>query len=234
MLDGDSAIAHRECAYEVQALSGSKEVDMSNEMKKDQHPSAPILALFIGADLPWRDMWRVKRHINACEQCELQVSELRSAKAELRREAHSETLTAFEAIADWNVLEREMLGNIAVGVAAARCIDVRRGRTVLMKGAVITGLTALFVAGWITHIPREQTAHLAASIRQIIGWDRPAFAGTQLKTTPDGIAVRTQGATLTIMHPRSAVVLVSGPGSMSARYVDEDTGEVTINKVYAQ
>jgi hypothetical protein len=55
-----------------------------------------------------------------------------------------------------------------------------------------------------------------------------------LKNTPDGIAVRTQGATLTIMHPRSAVVLVSGPSSMSARYVDEDTGQVTITKVYAQ
>lgn len=208
---------------------------MNNDVEKDQHPSTPILALFISGDLPWRDMWRVRRHVNACEQCEQQVSEFRGAKAELRREAHSETLTGFEAIADWNVLEREMLGNIAVGVAAARCIDnVRRGRSLLIKGAAMAGLTALFVAGWITHIPREQTAHLVTSIRQIIGWDRPQFAGTQLKTTPDGIAVRTQGATLTIMHPRSAVVLVSGPGSVSARYVDEDTGQVTITKVYAQ
>ncbi|HEX4749411.1 MAG TPA: hypothetical protein VH302_07700 [Bryobacteraceae bacterium] len=199
------------------------------------HPSAPILALFSSGDLPWKTMWRLKRHVNRCEQCEQHGAEYRAAKAELRREAQSESLTAFEAIADWSVLEREMLGNIAVGVAAARCVDkVRRGRSWLIKASLATALTTLFVAGWITHIPREQTEHLAASLRQIIGLDRPVYLGTQLKNTPDGIAVRAQGATLTIMHPRSAVVLVSGPSSMSARYVDEDTGQVTITKVYAQ
>jgi hypothetical protein len=180
-------------------------------------------------------MWRLKRHINLCEECELQVVEFRAAKAELKREAQSETLTAFEAIADWATLEREMIGNIAVGVSAARCIDkVRRGRSMLIKATVVAGLTALFVGGWITHIPREQTAHLAASFRQIIGLDHPQLTGVQLKTTPDGIAVRTQGATLTIMHPPSAIVLVSGSSSMSARYIDEDSGQVTITKVYAQ
>ena len=208
---------------------------MSKLETTDLHPSAPILALFSSGDLPWKEKWRLKRHVNRCEACELQVAEYRAAKAELKREAQAETLTAFEAIADWGVLEREMLGNIGVGVAAARAIDkVRRGRSLLMKSAIIAGMSALFVAGWITHVPREQTVHLAASLRQIIGWDRPQISGTQLKTTPDGIVVRTQGATLTIMHPRSAVVVASGPWSMSARYVDEDSGQVTITKVYAQ
>jgi hypothetical protein len=208
---------------------------MNQDAKKDLHPSAPMLALYSGRDLPWKEMWRLKRHIHNCERCELQVAELRAAKTELRREAQSETLTAFEAIADWAALEREMIGNIAVGLAAARCIDnVRRGRSILIKATVLAGLTGLFVAGWITHIPREQTAHLTASMRQIIGWDHPAQTGTQLRTTPDGITVRTQGATLTIKHPPSAIVLVSGSSSMSARYVDEDSGQVTITKVYAQ
>jgi hypothetical protein len=208
---------------------------MIRDAQQSVHPSAPVLALFMSGDLPWKEMWRLRRHINRCEQCESQVAEYRAAKGELKREAESQTLTAFEAIADWSMLEREMLGNIAVGVAAARCVDrVRRGRSVLIKSAITAGLTILFVAGWITHIPREQTAHMVASLRQMIGWDRPQMTGTQLKTTPQGIAVRAQGATLTIMHPPSAVVLVSGPSSMSARYVDEDSGQVTITKVYAQ
>jgi hypothetical protein len=208
---------------------------MKNDAKENLHPGTPVLALFSSGDLSWTQMWRLRRHVNRCEQCEQQVAEFRAAKAELRREAQSETLTAFEAIADWAVLEREMLGNVAVGVAAARCVDnVRHGRSLLIKGAVFTGLTALFVAGWITHIPREQTAHLAASIRQIIGLERPQISGPQLRTTLDGISVRAQGATLTIMHPASAVVSLSGASSMSARYVDEETGEVTITKVYAQ
>lgn len=208
---------------------------MNGNGQEISHPSAPVLALFSSGDLPWRTMWRLKRHINRCDECEQHVAEYRAARLELRREAHSETLTAFEAIADWSVLEREMLGNIAVGVSAARCVDnVRRTHSWLIKGTVAAALTTLFVAGWITHIPREQSEHLAASLRQIIGLDRPVYIGSQLKNTPEGIAVRTQGATLTIMHPRSAVVLVSGPSSMSARYVDEDTGQVTITKVYGQ
>lgn len=206
-----------------------------NEPKARLHPGVATLALFSSGDLPWKDLWHLRRHIHHCEQCEQTVAEFRAAKEELRSEARTETLTAFEAIADWRVLEREMLGNIAVGVSAARCIEkVRRGRSFLIKGAVFTALITLFAAGWITHVPKEQTAHLAASIRQIIGLERPQITGTQLRTTPDGIAVRAQGATLTIMHPPSAVVSLSGPSSMSARYVDEETGQVTITKVYAQ
>jgi hypothetical protein len=208
---------------------------MSKELKKPLHPGPAALALFSCGDLPWRQMWRLRRHVRGCDQCERQVAEFRAAKSELKREAQTETLTGFEAITDWSVLEREMLGNIAVGVAAARCVDnVRRGRSFLIKATVLAGLTTLFVAGWITHIPKEETIHLAASLRQIIGLDRPPIIGTQLKTTPDGIAVRAQGATLTILHPPSAVISVSGPSAMSARYVDEDSGEVTITKVYAQ
>jgi hypothetical protein len=205
------------------------------EAKANVHPGVGTLALFSNCDLPWRDLWRVRRHVRRCETCEQAVTEFRAAKAELKREVQTETLTAFEAIADWAVLEREMLGNIAVGVSAARCIEkVRSGRSLLIKGTVFAALTTLFVAGWITHIPKEQTAHLAASIRQIIGLERPQILGIQLKTTPYGIAVRAQGATLTIMHPPSAVISVSGPSAMSARYVDEETGQVTITKVYAQ
>ncbi len=153
----------------------------------------------------------------------------------MRREAHSETLTGFEAVADWSRLEREMLGNIGVGVAAARCIDkVRRRRSLLTPSVLIAALTLLFVAGWVTHIPKEQTEHLAASLRQLVGLERPQITGTVLRATPDGVAVRAQGATLTIMHPPSAVLSLSGGSAVAARYIDEQSGQVTITKVYAQ
>ncbi len=199
------------------------------------HPALGTLALYSSGELPWSRRWRVGHHVARCADCEHQVALFRSAKAELRREANSETLTAFEAIADWNRMEREMLGNIAVGVAAARCIDnVRRGRVLLVRGAVVTGLIALFVAGWATHIPKEQTEHLAAALGRIVGLEHPQITGTVLRGTPDSVAVRAQGATLTILHPPSAVVSLSGTSAVAARYVDEETGEVTITKVYAQ
>ena len=202
---------------------------------RSTHPSLDTLALYSRGDLPLRARWRTRSHVAGCVDCEQQVFLFRSAAAELKREAKAETLTGFEAIADWTRLEGEMLGNIGVGVAAARCIDkVGRSRYLISRAALVMGLIALFVAGWVTHIPREQTEHLGASLRRIFRMEQPQTAGTVLRTTPDGIAVRAQGATLTIMHPPSAVVSMSGTSAVSARYVDEETGQVTITKVYGQ
>jgi hypothetical protein len=199
------------------------------------HPRLETLALYLTGDLPWRLRWRTASHVRHCADCEQQVFLLRSATMELKREAEAQTLTGFEAIADWGRLEREMLGNIAVGISAGRCVDkVGRKRLLFSKGAFAVGLMALFFVAWLTHIPPMQTEHLAASLRQFVGLERPQITGTILQTTPDGIAVRAQGATLTIMHPRSAVVSVSGASAVEARYFDEETGQVTITNVYGQ
>lgn len=199
------------------------------------HPTLETLALYAAGDLGWRLRWRTGSHLKICADCEQHLALLRSARLQLRREAESQTLTGFEAIADWGRLEREMLGNIAVGVSAARCIDkVGRKHGLLSKSAFAAVLIVMFIAGWVTHIPYVQTQHLAASLRRLAGIERPKIAGPILETTPDGIAVRTQGATLTMMHPRSAVVSVSGNSAVEARYFDEQTGQVTITNVYAQ
>lgn len=199
------------------------------------HPRLETLALYATGDLGWRLRWRTGVHLKYCADCERQYLMFLSARTELKHEAETETLTGFEAIADWTRLEREMLGNIAVGVAAARCIDgVGRSRSLFFQGVFAAALLALFIAGWTTHIPSEQTAHLTASLRSLFGLQRTPAAGTVLQTTPDGIVVRAQGATLTILHPRSAVVSVSGATAVEARYVDEETGQVTITNVYGQ
>jgi hypothetical protein len=200
-----------------------------------RHPSQEALALYSARDLPLVSRWRVAYHVAHCADCERQVLLFGPTTAELKREARTETLTSFEAIADWRALEREMLGNIRVGVDAARCIaGVGARRAWPMRFALVSSLLILFAAGWITHIPGEQTRHLFASLATLTGFDRPAPVGTVLRSTPDGIAVRTQGATLTIMHPRSAVVSMSGSSAVAARYIDEDTGQVTITSVYGQ
>ncbi len=203
--------------------------------RENLHPGLEALALYSSGDLHWISRWRIARHLRQCAGCDRQVSLFRSATEELKREANAQTLTGFEAIADWTRLEREMLGNIGVGVAAARCIDkVGRKRVLISRGALVAGLAALFIAGWITHIPTEQSEHLATSIRHLIGLERPQITGTMVRTTRDGIAVRVQGATLTILHPPSAVVSLSGRSGVAARYVDEQTGQVTITNVYGQ
>ena len=204
------------------------------------HPDDGLLALRSADDLPrWAGLrhsrWSIDRHLARCTVCHDRVAEFRRASDQLRREARGQTLTGFEAIADWSRLERERRGNSAGGGAAARCIDhVGRGRMLVTRGALAFGLLALFVAGWATHIPREQTDHVASSLRQMVGLEPRQILGTVVRTVPDGIAVRAQGVTLTIMHPPSAVLSVSGSSAVSARYIDEETGQVTITKVYGQ
>jgi hypothetical protein len=203
--------------------------------KSKQHLPIGLAALYAGRDLPWGTRLKIKMHLRRCAECEGKVESFRAATAELRREAEANTLTGFEAIADWARLEREMMGNIAVGVAAARCVDKVRGRGILwLRGALIAGLGTLFVAGWITHIPREETEHLLASLRSWAGHETAANTGTVLRSFPDSVAVRTGGASLKLMHPRSAVTSIAGGSAVQASYIDEETGQVTITGVYGQ
>src|SRR3569833_1091560 len=118
MFHGDGTFAHRQCPHEVQTLSAGAKAFMS------PHPAPEILALHSRGDLPILSRLRVQTHVLRCEDCEHTIALFHSAHNELKREASAETLTAFEAIADWDRLEREMLGNITVGVSAARCIEL--------------------------------------------------------------------------------------------------------------
>jgi hypothetical protein len=204
--------------------------------RKVGHPGLETLALYSRGDVAWARQWQIGRHIGRCVDCEEQVLRFRSARNELNREANQQTLTAFEATTDWVRLEREMLGNIGVGVAAARCIEkVGRQRLLSAPGVWVTlGLAMIFLAGWLTNVPSEQRDHLTASLRRSIGIEVPQIAGSVVRTTPEGIAVRAQGATLTILHPPSAVISLAGSSSLGAQFVDEETGEVTITNVYGE
>ncbi|MBV9082734.1 MAG: hypothetical protein JOZ62_08675 [Acidobacteriaceae bacterium] len=204
--------------------------------RRAAHPGAKCLALQAGGDLPWLTRLRVRLHISRCRACAEQVSEFRAAILKIKQDAASEPIAGFETTASWSRLEREMIGNIAVGVAAARCIDkVGRKQRVVSAGALVTiAAAAVFVAGWMTHIPKEQNQHLAASLRRLLGVQSSRQVGTIVQATPEGIAVKTHGATLRFMHPPSAAIFVAGSSAVTARYVDENTGQVTITNVYGQ
>lgn len=208
---------------------------MNSTRPSSVHPSEEVLALFARTDLSWIQGLRVGGHLRRCAECQQQMLSLRSAVTELQREAAAETLTAFEAVADWKTLEREMIGNIVVGVAASRCIErVGRRQSWLPRVVVAVGLGALFVGGWITHMPGQQTRQLADSLRRLTAFRRVPRPANVVETTANGIAVRSDGVTLTILHPPSARVSLSGNSAVQARYIDEDTGQLTITNVYGQ
>lgn len=203
----------------------------------ENHPRESDLALLASDDLPiWRRM-SVSHHVQRCAECERDLEELQAASAQMKRGAASETLTAFEAVGDWPALEREMIGNIKVGLAAARCIDNVGSRKVPRWGAaaLVACLSVVFLAGWLLHVPMTDTRHMLSALHRAFTGPR-AVTGTVLQTTPEGVAIRSQGAILTVMHPPSAHVIlsVSGNSSVGARYFDDETGQVTITSVYGE
>jgi hypothetical protein len=59
----------------------------------------------------------------------------------------------------------------------------------------------------------------------------------RLEANSSGIEVKQNGGALMLLNPARAsntAVFLSAPGSLRARYVDSETGQVTINYVYAQ
>ena len=64
---------------------------------------------------------------------------------------------------------------------------------------------------------------------------RPAvFEGVELKSTENGIQVREQGGAFRLLHggAKDVTYIPGAQGSMRARYVDPDTGYITVASVY--
>jgi hypothetical protein len=200
------------------------------------HPDERFLALYSRKDLGWRDQFMLARHVKSCAQCTSAVERFQVATVDFQREAAAGTLTGFEAIADWNALEGEMLGNIRVGLDASRCIDHvgRRGFAGWRVAMVVLALLMVFCLGWMLNTPRQQTEWLLTRLQSMAG--QKSIGSPIVSTTPLGITVRSQGGTMTLLSPSSNPVSVtlSGASVVSASYVDAETGQVTITNVYGQ
>jgi hypothetical protein len=113
-----------------------------------------------------------------------------------------------------------MKANIRLGVAAGeivRVTPVTRPRTLL---AAACAALVFAVGVWLQH-PVPQA---------------PPAPRVLVENTADGIVLRTGDQTLTLVNGRASNVLYSAGahGVVRARYVDSETGQVTINHVYAQ
>lgn len=207
-----------------------------------RHPNQVQLALFAGGDLGLWDRWQVRRHVAKCSGCESEVAALRKASEQVR-EAAPDLPKDF----NWNRLAEEMTGNIRVGLAASEAIarfdrpgqGVRPIRVGWNAALVLACATLIFVTAFWTSLPREQAQHLTSAMQKIFtGQTGRHVAISQddavLEASSSGIAVKENGSTMTLTHPRSDGVTVSinMRGSAGVRYVDADTGQVTTTKVY--
>ena len=190
-----------------------------------KHPAESELALYAGGELSWIERWRASRHLNKCPVCAAQMKSYRRARKGARELANE-----MPAGTDWNRLAAEMTANIRLGVEAGECVGPVIDRSpktawTWKPAAVLAGAAFMLLTAWWLNIPSRRQAAI-----------QPAGGSIVLQSTPAGIELKDSGGALTLMHTRggSNVMYSSAPNSLRVRYVDSETGQVTINNVYAQ
>jgi hypothetical protein len=185
-----------------------------------KHPDEATLALHAGGDLGIFARWRVERHVSRCGRCRDEV-EAFGAMREIVPE-----LAEIPEI-PWNRLAAEMRANIRLGLAAGEC--VRTSEKPLRDQPLFTRARAAMAVACVMVL-------MAA----VIVLQRPVPLVTEdhlhFETTPNAIEVGQGGHAFRLVHTERArnVSFSISSDSLGARYVDPDTGYVTINNVYAQ
>ncbi len=185
------------------------------------HPAASDLALFAGSELSFWSRGRVALHLRQCGPCRGEVEAFRR-----QRKLFREAATALPAGINWGRLVPEMKANIQLGLSAGECVapaESEPRRLGWRVAAALACITLVIISGWWLHAPRPNMA-------------LPADEMIVLEATPEGIELKERDRSLTLIHSSSdpVMVSVSAGGAMAARFVDDETGMVTINNVYAQ
>jgi hypothetical protein len=185
------------------------------------HPTEENLALFAGGDLGVLERWKAARHVSGCERCQEAVARFEAVRASA---AELDELPGLP----WSRLAAEMSANIRLGLAAGALVVPRQtaaSRVAFHPRALVASgcVAALLMAGVWLQNPSPRTAKVRNP-------------GVVLATTENGIAVGDGERMMTLMNGRGSDVLYSAgaQGVMRARYVDSDTGQVTINNVYVE
>lgn len=204
-----------------------------------RHVMETELALYAAGDLPvWRSAL-VRLHVRRCDGCHSLLEALRMDRQELRRSADD-----MPANLDWDQLAAEMTANIRVGLAAGECVTPREHKVAAMSwrpAAIAAGLVVLMAGAWWLNIPRSDTETIGRAIRDMATGGRVSATqderGPVVGASSAGVVLVENGAqSLGIDQGGLEPVMysVSTQGSASARYVDKDTGQVTITATYVQ
>lgn len=186
------------------------------------HPEEAKLALYAGGDLNWFENWKVGRHAAGCEYCRSQVARFRAAAAGLRAGSGE-----IPAGLDWKSLAAEMTANINLGLEAGECVasvPTRPDTIGWRAAAVMAGMMIVLLTAWWLNPPQKRQQHTMRAPR------------IEMRATTSGIELNENGNALTLMHTRGRQkpIFVSAPGTLRARFVDAETGQVTINNVYTE
>ena len=186
-----------------------------------KHPSEYRLALLAGGETGAFLRFRLDRHVRNCEDCQETVAEFQALRKHLAD-------TEFPDL-NWNSLAAEMRANIHVGLEAGACVrDTHVAKNWTPQFAVaFASLVVLVGAGFfLTGIPgarlhRMTVSEAAAPVLQ------PTASGIEMRKGTDSFAFLDRTGVRTDQT-------VNAQGAIEARYINDETGSVTITNVLLQ
>ncbi len=183
------------------------------------HPNEADLALFAGGDTGFIQRFTLKRHVRACNECREKVAQFEDLR---------ENFVLSEPFdLNWNRLASEMRANIRLGLEAGECVRRTQTRRAWRVGLAAAFVCVLVLAGASVFMrdsrPSAQNAAVQATAQSPV-----------VQTTATGVELRTGPNSLTLLNRGGATAshTVSAQGAVRSRYIDGETGSVTINNVY--
>jgi hypothetical protein len=193
------------------------------------HLSELDLALLAGGDAGRIRRFSLERHLRTCPECTAKMEEFRDFRTELADFADAPQFPA----ATWNSLAAEMRANIHLGLEAGACVGgVARHRDWTLRFAA-AGACLLVLAGAGLFL-RDSRVPQAAFARSASPSPDTELAVPMVASTTSGVELRSGSKSLTLLNQHGAVAsqTVSAQGAVRSRYIDGETGSVTINNVY--
>jgi anti-sigma factor RsiW len=187
-----------------------------------KHPNQATLALHAGGDLGPLRRWLTARHVAGCAECREEVASYSEMREMLPELAEMPEIS-------WNRMAAEIKANVRLGLEAGECV---RSTELPSHRASMTGWRAVVAF-----------ASVVVLVGGCLVLERPApqivhAAETAVESGKDGIQLQAgDDRMLGLMNvgAQKAVYHFDAQGSMGARYMDPETGSVTINTVsYAQ
>jgi hypothetical protein len=201
-----------------------------------RHPAENDLALLAGGEAGGvRRLW-LERHVHGCDRCQARLNEYQALRADL--------FDAEMPDVNWNQLAGEMKANIRLGLEAGACVRTtqapRRWSFDWVHGwnpGLTTAVALVLLLIGSGYFVRSQRSAFDQSRSRRSGSVASAESTAPvLLSTGAGVEFRTGENSLQLLnhHGSSANQTVSAQGYIGARYIDNETGSVTITSVSLQ
>jgi hypothetical protein len=175
------------------------------------HPKETELALLASGDCGVIERYRLRRHVDVCADCRAVLESFVEMRGAFQQE---------ESLPDWDAMAREMRANIRLGLEAGECVKEPELKWNFRPALALASLLMLVGAGFVLREAKTPVRKIS-----------PVLASSDA-----GIEFRSGDTSLMLLNRDGAVAdqTVNAQGEIRSRYIDEDTGAVTINNVYLQ